>query len=149
MSDLRLIGGDLLPPRSERRHLLSIGDLTREDVERLLATARSFSLSQERECVQRGRVALHPMEAADAQDTQRAIRGSDGLLGPSTGPKEVRVDRGGDLDVRQVGRAAALHGLVEEGTSQDVQPVERLPQLGEEVGLVEAVRVHVVAVAAG
>jgi aspartate carbamoyltransferase catalytic subunit len=49
MSDLRLIGGDLLPPRSERRHLLSIGDLTREDVERLLATARSFSLSQERE----------------------------------------------------------------------------------------------------
>jgi aspartate carbamoyltransferase catalytic subunit len=29
--------------------LLSIGDLTREDVERLLATARSFSLSQERE----------------------------------------------------------------------------------------------------
>jgi len=49
MSDLRLIGGDLLPPRSERRHLLSISDLTREDVERLLATARSFSLSQERE----------------------------------------------------------------------------------------------------
>jgi aspartate carbamoyltransferase catalytic subunit len=49
MSDLRLIGGDLLPPRSERRHLLSIGDLTRGDVERLLATARSFSLSQERE----------------------------------------------------------------------------------------------------
>ena len=49
MSDLRLIGGDLLPPRSDRRHLISIGDLTREDVERLLATARSFSLSQERE----------------------------------------------------------------------------------------------------
>src|SRR4051812_42926025 len=49
MSDLRLIGGDLLPPRSERRHLLSIADLSRDDVDRLLATARSFSLSQERE----------------------------------------------------------------------------------------------------
>ncbi len=49
MTDLRLIGGDLLPPRSERRHLLSIADLTSDDVERLLATARSFSLSQERE----------------------------------------------------------------------------------------------------
>ncbi len=49
MSDLRLIGGDLLPPRSERRHLISIADLTRDDIERLLATARSFSLSQERE----------------------------------------------------------------------------------------------------
>jgi aspartate carbamoyltransferase catalytic subunit len=49
MSDLRLIGGDLLPPRSDRRHLLSIADLSSGDVERLLATARSFSLSQERE----------------------------------------------------------------------------------------------------
>src|SRR3954454_5995921 len=49
MSDLRLIGGDLLPPRSERRHLLSIADLSSDDVDRLLATARSFSLSQERE----------------------------------------------------------------------------------------------------
>jgi len=49
VTDLRLIGGDLLPPRSERRHLISIADLTGEDVERLLATARSFSLSQERE----------------------------------------------------------------------------------------------------
>ena len=49
MSDLRLIGGDLLPPRSDRRHLISISDLSSGDVERLLATARSFSLSQERE----------------------------------------------------------------------------------------------------
>ncbi len=49
MNDLRLIGGDLLPPRSERRHLLSIADLSRDDIDRLLATARSFSLSQERE----------------------------------------------------------------------------------------------------
>ena len=36
--------------RAERaRHLLSIADLTRDDVERLLATARSFARSQERE----------------------------------------------------------------------------------------------------
>ena len=45
MSDLRLIGGDLLPPRSDRRHLLSVSDLTSDDVDRLLATAGSFSLS--------------------------------------------------------------------------------------------------------
>jgi len=38
-----------LPPRAERRHLVSIADLTRDDVERLLATARSFAQSQERE----------------------------------------------------------------------------------------------------
>jgi aspartate carbamoyltransferase catalytic subunit len=49
MSELRVVGGDLVPPRSEKRHLLSIDDLARDDVERLLATARSFALSQERE----------------------------------------------------------------------------------------------------
>ena len=49
MTDLRVIGGDLVPPRSERRHLLSVADLTRDDIERLLSTARSFALSQERE----------------------------------------------------------------------------------------------------
>ena len=48
-TDLRVVGGDLVPPQSERRHLLSMTDLTRDDVERLLATAQSFALSQERE----------------------------------------------------------------------------------------------------
>jgi aspartate carbamoyltransferase catalytic subunit len=49
MSDLRVIGGELMPPAGARRHLLSIGDLTRDDVDRLLSRARSFALSQERE----------------------------------------------------------------------------------------------------
>jgi aspartate carbamoyltransferase catalytic subunit len=42
MSDVHL----LRPPR---RHLISIGDLTRDDVTRLLATARNFERSLERE----------------------------------------------------------------------------------------------------
>ena len=49
MTDLRVVGGDLVPPAAERRHLLAVSDLTRDDVERLLATARSFALSQERD----------------------------------------------------------------------------------------------------
>jgi aspartate carbamoyltransferase catalytic subunit len=49
LTDLRVVGGDLLPPPEERRHLLSIADLTRDDVERLLATSRSFALSQARD----------------------------------------------------------------------------------------------------
>src|SRR5271167_5283452 len=52
MSDrtLHVVPGELLPPRTpERRHLLSVADLTREDVERFLATAHSFALSQERD----------------------------------------------------------------------------------------------------
>jgi aspartate carbamoyltransferase catalytic subunit len=50
MTELHVVPGELLPPRSgRRRHLLSIADLDRGDVERLLATARSFARSQERE----------------------------------------------------------------------------------------------------
>jgi aspartate carbamoyltransferase catalytic subunit len=49
MTDLRVVGGDLFPPANEKRNLLSIADLTQGDVERLLATARSFAHSQERE----------------------------------------------------------------------------------------------------
>src|SRR5438552_5628673 len=41
---------DLLPPREPpRRHLISIGDLECQDVERLLGTARNFERSLERE----------------------------------------------------------------------------------------------------
>ena len=50
MGDIHVMREDFLPPKQPpRRHLISIGDVTREDVERLLATARSFSRSLERE----------------------------------------------------------------------------------------------------
>jgi aspartate carbamoyltransferase catalytic subunit len=49
MTDLRVVGGDLLPPANEKRNLLSIADLSQADIERLLATARSFAHSQERD----------------------------------------------------------------------------------------------------
>lgn len=51
MTDVRpLIRDELLPPsRPPRRHLISIADLTRRDVERLLALSRTFSRSLERE----------------------------------------------------------------------------------------------------
>ena len=49
MTDLRVVGGDLLPPANGKRNLLSIADLSHADIERLLATARSFAHSQERD----------------------------------------------------------------------------------------------------
>jgi aspartate carbamoyltransferase catalytic subunit len=50
MAEIKVMRDDLLPPgRPPRRHLTSISDLTRDDVERLLATARSFERSLERE----------------------------------------------------------------------------------------------------
>jgi aspartate carbamoyltransferase catalytic subunit len=50
MSEIRLLRDDLRPPpEPPRRHLLSIADLARGDIERLLATARTFARSLERE----------------------------------------------------------------------------------------------------
>src|SRR5207302_7923821 len=50
MAEIRVMRADVLPPAPPpRRHLISIRDLSREDVERLLATARSFERSLERE----------------------------------------------------------------------------------------------------
>ena len=50
MAELRVLPGDLRrPERPARRHLLSIADLDRDDVERLLATAQSFAKALERE----------------------------------------------------------------------------------------------------
>src|SRR5438876_9052175 len=50
MAEIRGMREDLLPPGPPpRRHLISIRDLSRDDVERLLATARSFERSLERE----------------------------------------------------------------------------------------------------
>ncbi|MFN2628326.1 MAG: aspartate carbamoyltransferase catalytic subunit [Gaiellaceae bacterium] len=50
MAELRVIGEDMRPPAPpERRHFISIQDIGRDDVERLLATARTFERSLERE----------------------------------------------------------------------------------------------------
>ena len=50
MAELRVLPVDLRrPERPARRHLLSIADLDRDDVERLLATAQSFAKALERE----------------------------------------------------------------------------------------------------
>src|SRR6187397_3722607 len=50
MGEIHVMREGFLPPKQPpRRHLISIGDLEREDVERLLATAGSFARSLERE----------------------------------------------------------------------------------------------------
>jgi len=47
---IRLVTDDLRPPQhSDRRHLLSMADLARDDVERILGTARTFATSLDRE----------------------------------------------------------------------------------------------------
>jgi aspartate carbamoyltransferase catalytic subunit len=64
LAELKVMREEYLPPKPPpRRHLLSIADLTRDDVERLLGTARSFERSLEREMKKlptlRGRLVLN------------------------------------------------------------------------------------------
>jgi len=50
MTTIRLVHDDLRPPGpSARRHCISIADLTRDDVQRLLGTARTFESALDRE----------------------------------------------------------------------------------------------------
>jgi aspartate carbamoyltransferase catalytic subunit len=50
MAEIRVMRADLRPPAPPpKRHFISIKDVTRDDVERLLATARTFERSLERE----------------------------------------------------------------------------------------------------
>jgi aspartate carbamoyltransferase catalytic subunit len=50
VTDIKLVRDDLRPPdEPPRRHFISIQDVTREDVERLLATARTLERSMDRE----------------------------------------------------------------------------------------------------
>ena len=50
MNSIRLVRDELRPPEPPpRRHLISVADLTREDVERLLGTARTFETALDRE----------------------------------------------------------------------------------------------------
>jgi aspartate carbamoyltransferase catalytic subunit len=50
MADIKLVTDDLRPPEEPpKRHFISIQDVTREDVERLLATARTLERSMDRE----------------------------------------------------------------------------------------------------
>jgi len=50
MADIRVMREDLRPPAPPpKRHFISIKDVTRDDVERILATARMFERSLERE----------------------------------------------------------------------------------------------------
>src|SRR5215467_11864264 len=50
MGDIKVMREDLRPPAPPpKRHLMSIADVTRDDIERLLATARTFERSLERE----------------------------------------------------------------------------------------------------
>ena len=77
MADIRLVTNDLVPPgRAPRRHLLSIGDLERDDVERILGIARTLARSLEREVKKlptlRGRTVVNLFYESSTRTSSRA-----------------------------------------------------------------------------
>ena len=127
MADIHVMREGFLPPKQPpRRHLISIGDLEREDVERLLATASSFSRSLEREVKKlptlRGRTVVNVFYESSTRTSssfelaaKRSERGHD-------------VDQGRGLFRRQ-GRVAQGHGLTLGAYDPDVIVI-RHPQIG-------------------
>ena len=90
MADIRVMRDVLLPPSpSERRHLLSIADLSRDDVQRLLATARSFARSLEREMKKlptlRGRTVVNMFYESSTRTTVRPSSGKSSLVARTSG----------------------------------------------------------------
>ena len=106
MNSIHLVRDDLRPPEPPpRRHLISIADLTRDDVERLLGTAHVFAASLDRE----------REEAADAQGPPRRqplLRVVDAHLVELRARGEAPLGRHAD---DQVGRLVGRQGRVAEG----------------------------------
>ena len=78
MTDIHLVR-ETLPPRPPgRRHLMSMSDVTREDIERLLSTARSFESALERELKKlptlRGRTIRAALDALTDFGRARAVQ---------------------------------------------------------------------------
>ena len=101
---------DGLPPvQPGRRHLLSIADVTREDVERLLGLAESFERTLEREVKKLPTLKRPPRR-------QRLLRVVDPHLVELRARREAALRR---HDVDQGGRLVGRQGRVAEGHGAD------------------------------
>ena len=107
MTDLRVVGGDLVPPADPRRHLLSIADLI---ARRRRAPARDRALV-------RALAGARDQEAADAArpaDPERVLRVVDAHVLVVRARREASLGRHADAEGRRLvgrqGRVAEGHG---------------------------------------
>lgn len=142
MADIRVMRGDLRPPAEPppRRHLLSIGDLTREDVERLLATARTFEQSLDREVKKlptlRGRLVVNVFYEASTRTSSSFELAAKRL---SADTMSVRSD-GSSVDK---GESLKDTALTVSAYDPDVIVI-RHPQIGAPDLVAQVTRAHVV-----
>ena len=141
MTDIRVVRDDLLPPRTgERRHLISISDLTRDDIERLLATARSFARSLEREMKKlptlRGRTVVNVFYESSTRTSSSFELAAKRLSADTMSIKAAgsAVDKGESLKDTALTLGAYDPDVI----------VIRHPQIGAAQLVVQATRAHVV-----
>src|SRR5881397_3942302 len=141
MADIHVMREDLRPPEPPaRRHFISIRDITRDDLERLLATARTFARSMEREVKKlptlKGRLAINVFYESSTRTSSSfelaAKRlSADTLTIKSTGSS---VDKGESLKDTAITLGAYDHDLI----------VIRHPQIGAPQLVARVTNAHVV-----
>jgi aspartate carbamoyltransferase catalytic subunit len=140
MPEIRLVADPRGPAAPVRRHLLSIADLTRDDVERVLATARALAASLEREVKKlptlRGRTVVHLFYESSTRTLSSFELAAKRL---SADTMSIRSS-GSSVDKGESLRDTAL-------TLSQYDPdviVVRHPQIGAPQLIAEATRAHIV-----
>ena len=132
MGEIHVMREGFLPPKQPpRRHLISIGDLEREDVERLLATAKSFSRSLEREVKKlptlRGRTVVNVFYESSTRTSSSFELAAKRLSADTMSIKAARLVGG-------QGRVAEGHGAdarrLRPGRDRDPAPADRRAAAG-------------------
>ena len=134
MTEISVMREELPPMRPPRRHLLSIDDLTRDDVERLLATARSFDQASQREMKKlptlRGRTVVNLFFESSTRTSSSFELAAKRLSADVMSIKAARL-------VGRQGRVAEGHGAdavrLRPGRDRDPPPAIGAPQLVAEV----------------
>ena len=141
MAEIRVMRDELRPPDPPaRRHLISIADLTRDDVERLLATARSFGRSLEREVKKlptlRGRTVVNVFYESSTRTSSELRAGGEALSADTMSIKAAgsSVDKGESLKDTALTLAAYDPDVI----------VLRHPQIGAPQLVARVTEAHVV-----
>jgi aspartate carbamoyltransferase catalytic subunit len=154
MPDITVVRDDLPPRQAERRHLISIADLTRGDIERLLATARNFENAVDREVKKlptlRGRTIVNVFYESSTRTSSAVDKGESlkdtALTLDAYGP-DVIVIRHPHIGAPQlVARVTGAH-IVNAGDGKHQHPTQALLDLytiQQELGRIEGLHVAIV-----
>src|SRR5919197_540503 len=156
MGDIRVMREDMRPPAAApRRHFISIQDVTRDDLERLLGTARMFEQAMEREVKKlptlKGRLVVNVFYESSTRTSSSFELAAKRLSADTMSIKAAgsSVDKGESLKdtaLTLVARYTPAH-IVNAGDGKHQHPTQALLDLytiQQEVGAIEGLHVAIV-----